>query len=1082
MVNGNLRSKKRKNKTLRKRNLRSKRISRKNNLRIKRNNKTLKKRNLRSKRISRKNNLRSKRISRKNKRRSRKYKNKKNNLRNKRISKKVQSGGVFPFILIMALPKILKAIPGATDAWNNFINYLLSELFERTGLKHYFTEEESDETDYISDIEFAAKFSHKIASNLQHLLCGPHGLLVILSKIMCALKNYIGNIFLDLLIKKENIEKFLHIHKEDILKGCIDLLSDVYGSLLPKKFNLESIKVIIEGFAEIIDLESLTAKLEENLSQGGGMDYSMVLNSSLPVQQAQAVLNSSLPVQPGTPSSQEDATAGMDGSVFHPENVEKATKILKTIHGMLEGGDIKKRIIKKIYEILKQIPGEICHLIFDTLLSNFSMGRAEMLHDKKNATLIKEDEMDRDVKNKKISAVLKSKLYTTAMCPIIVNMVKKKGGGVEKEDLKDEDIGWKDGEILDINACKGISMKVFPKEKSEAAAAAVEGFTRTFRDKKTKFKCHEIGWLSVENVGVDHIDYYGGVESLTEREPEFSKHPVVINISTFLQKMGNNPTAHIGETKAMHFSQEFLSQFETDFGKELQESFVAKTMSFLEGHKGVTSRPTSTRVSAHWKTAQAVRVQHAEHDVSVPNPALIRIDSLTGRVCYSSLIEGDNLYHHHNECYCRGWFPFEESRQPRYKLHYMHIVHTLKNPPFNDFLERFIDLQFFTDAASADARDAAAAAASSSSRYDARDAAVAAAVSAADAAAAAQNFRDKYFEVDISNQPFPEFIKLYVRLLSFVKIMCMFIFYHKGWFSGVREEYKVKYLLAFVQKHIGIPIEGHDKSFLSKLILDHDLKDVSNLNFCAKLIGPIITHCSSLDHNVLTQLLENPQEINRLMVWSGHAKNYKMSRVVDKVTSWMEGFSYPGHIVKVDYIKPDGKQRWRYKQVNLSDTSVSSTHACYFQTFTAETSATTDGMLQFNKGDEITIIGQNETSLVGFVSKDNKGFPKTDISVEEIEYSSVPERAKILFLDLGDDTEAIQLNHKSVGNTEVDVIQYPIRKNIIITEEELQTLLLGDGRFASILGSDDMDQSLEVSYSPTGGGGAAAAAAATAAY
>ena len=141
-------------------------------------------------------------------------------------------------------------------------------------------------------------------------------------------------------------------------------------------------------------------------------------------------------------------------------------------------------------------------------------------------------------------------------------------------------------------------MEVFPEKKREA-----EGWKRPI---KTKYKCHEIGWLSVQNVGVDHIDYYGGVESLTEREPEFSKRQARINISTFLQKMGNNPTAHIGETKAMNFSEEFLSEFETDFGKKLQESFVANAMSFLEGHKGVTSRSTSTRVRRNWKTAHAV--------------------------------------------------------------------------------------------------------------------------------------------------------------------------------------------------------------------------------------------------------------------------------------------------------------------------------------------------------------------------------------------------------------------------------------------------------------------------------------------
>ena len=723
-----------------------------------------------------------------------------------RKKKKIQNGGFIPLILIGAI-KIIASSQASKDAMQNFINYLLSHIFGEEDFALL-------DDDCVNDIQLATNISKGIIHNVSCLLQGPHGLVKLFIKIMGFLRNFVVNSFLKYLVEN--------------LRDVITVLSD--------------------GATELHDqcLELISCFFRAEV---GGVTFSS--------ENLKDAISSGLQLQ----TAKEFATAitAKAAAIYTGEGEEeeqKLKKILDTagkLHAVLEGPgkSIKKKITQKLFELMKMIPESICVHLFESFRSAL---------EKRKKKVAEDGAPDYNTENQgiKLRSLLINKLHSA------------------KKSISISDVYEVDSEnFLSIAACQTEfnelieSLSDTPDDEPEPEpdmGGDLELEPTPVVETRVVKLCYEVGWLHDVKQGVNHIDYIGGVESLLDRKEEHlvrggDDSEALFSVSVFLQVMGNNPCEHIGEAKSMLFGEEFIYDFNDN-----HETHVADIAGML--HQGDAAAPPllPPEEGASPVGAALARLRGAVNQVIAANSQRsdstlerdlkgIKIDSLTGRICFASIIKKANIFYHENKCYCRGWFPFVEEKWAEYRRHYKHIYEELERIELREFVELFIKSQFYLKydikASIVGETDEEITVLALGKEYQVDEDLVVSdsgtVVGRWDAGStsiifptmdpAAEEAAERFYEIygnppgppdpDSDSDPpappdpdsdppgppdpdsFQKFIELYVRLLSFMKLMCMFIFYHRKWNSGVRNEYKVKYLLAYIQKRLTL-LDGED--------------------------------------------------------------------------------------------------------------------------------------------------------------------------------------------------------------------------------------------------------------------------------
>ena len=781
----------------------------------KRNDKTLKKKK-RSKINKRRLNSNRKKIYK----RSAHRKNKRTKRRRignfNRKKKKIQNGGFIPLLLIAAI-KIIASSQASKDAMQNFINYLLSHIFKEADFALL-------DDDYVNDIQLATNISKGIIHNVSYLLQGPHGLVQLLINIMEFLRNFVVNSFLKYLVEN--------------LSDVIAVLSDGATELHEKCLALISSFFRAEEAAITFSSENLKGAISSGLQLQTAQQFATAITAKWAA------------IYTGEGEEEE----------------QKLKKILDTagkLHAVLKGSgkSIKKEITQKLFELMKMIPKSICVHLFESFRSALVL---------RNLRIVAEDGApDYNTENQgiKLRSLLINKLHSA------------------KKSISISDEYEVDFSFLSIAACQTEfnelieSLSDTPDDEPEPEpdmGGDLELEPTPVVETRVVKLCYEVGWLHDVKQGVNHIDYIGGVESLLDRKEEhmpgdISDSEALFSVSVFLQVMGNNPCEHIGEAKSMLFGEEFIYDFNDN-----HETHVADIAGML--HLGRLAAPPlppeeaapivlpPAGLAAPPVGAALARLRGAVNQVIAANSQRsdstlerdlkgIKIDSLTGRICFASIIKKANIFYHENKCYCRGWFPFVEEKWAEYRRHYKHIYEELERIELREFVELFIKSQFYLKydikASIVGETDEEITVLALGKEYQVDEDLVVSdsgtVVGRWDAGStsiifptmdAAQKVLVDFFYKMYENPPSPpdpdsdsdppappvpdsdppgppdpdsfqKFIELYVRLLSFMKLMCMFIFYHRKWNSGVRNEYKVKYLLAYIQKRLTL-LDGED--------------------------------------------------------------------------------------------------------------------------------------------------------------------------------------------------------------------------------------------------------------------------------
>ena len=940
----------------------------KKKLRSKRNKvsriKTHKNRNKnRNKNINKTNIRKTKRISNKNTIR----KNKRRKIRKNRKNKK-QIGGFFPLILA-ALPFLYQH--GGNVLLENFINYLFHHYFHKdVNVSKTEAGEESagifqlgfdtifghsDDVNIIEKITLSTQIANGIFRNIHYLLSGPHGIIAFFHDIMIGMYNLLINKLLEQVFTLEILYRLFEIlpggqfsDNESLISKIIDIFKDVCNGIFSTSHFKGSLSDQLKQFAGLLSINGFDDFwgnfLEEVDVKAGGSSTSEVTEtmSSGNLRRIKLII----PLKKQFEAIYEWISGGFKGFIIHeiyilmkylsstiievlfkkksevPVEADKIDPIIKTrkiesflstkIYSKYLTFDPQKRIIDSD-KGLQLKPSELKEMARAAGATQDDMDDADDADDIKAALI--------GLIEKELSSMKITELKDQA-----------KAAGATQDDMDNVDdapapkaaiiaLIWAQPSAparpvtaveRDLEDCK-----IVLTDLEESIREASEERGLDFQ-KVEKSVCYQVGWLSDIKEGVDHIDFVGGTESLTSREPEeipewVYSHENKVNISNFLQIMGNNPNEHIGVTKVMKFEDEYLDDFNHQYSVNCTSILACGVVS-----SRLRRRAASVRGRRGGGTAE-VLVGGA------PKEAEIRIDSLTGRVGYSSLITGKNIYYDGNFCYCRGWFPFEESRFQEYKEHYSHIINKHTGPkvarahmdynsgeeqdlilrkgeeivitgeegewatgylkdtelevdlaegwfplvyvdkiePWQEILEYFIKKQFYfaPDDDEGNISDKI------------------------------QGFKNKYF-VDVDRiESFEEFIKLYISLLSFVKLMCMFIFYHKGWECGISNEYKVKYLLSFVQKHLNAKLGGedaHDGNYFSGLIQNHKLggKMDGSIDGIFNIVcggGYVMESKSAPSHpEERKEFLEKNIEVGtELLVYSHDLKKYEVATVTN---------------------------------------------------------------------------------------------------------------------------------------------------------------------------------------------------------
>ena len=147
-------------------------------------------------------------------------------------------------------------------------------------------------------------------------------------------------------------------------------------------------------------------------------------------------------------------------------------------------------------------------------------------------------------------------------------------------------------------------------------------------------------------------------------------------------------------------------------------------------------------------------------------------DNLTGRYPYSTDIRKHvviykTLYH------IKGWLPLKHSKISEYKAHYKHIISNLFSKPLYDVFITFLENQFHYNSGSIETL-----------------------------------FKSKY-NITIDKMDNTDFILLYVRLLSLLRIFVMYFVTFKARDdtltdieNAIKSEYKVMYMIALCFKKV----------------------------------------------------------------------------------------------------------------------------------------------------------------------------------------------------------------------------------------------------------------------------------------
>jgi hypothetical protein len=767
----------------------------------KRNDKTLKKKK-RSKINKRRLNSNRKKIykrsaHRKNKRTKRRRTKRRRTGNFNRKKKKIQNGGFIPLLLVAI--KIIASSQASKDAMQNFINYLLSHIFKEDDFALL-------DDDYVNDIQLATNISKGIIHNVSYLLQGPHGLLELFKNIMVFLRNFVVNSFLNYLVEN--------------LSDVIDVISDEATELQDKCLNL------ISRFFAAEDATFSSENLKEAISSG------------LQLQTA-AAFAEEITVKWGTIYT--------DGGGEEEKKLKIIVDTVEEIYAVLEGpGSIKKKITQKLFELMKMDAKSICVHLFESFSESLEKrGEAEAISNQQKDGPPDYDTIRQGIK---LQSLLRNKLHSAEKSISIsdehvVNFTNLLSIAACQTEFNELIARLSEGPEPEMGEDLELEPEPDTGDDPPEPTPVVE-----LQEVKLSRVCYEVGWLHDVKQGVNHIDYIGGVESLLDRKEEHMPRDIpdydaLFSVSVFLQVMGNNPCEHIGAAKSMLFGEEFIYDFNDNHETHVGD-LVAGML--VPGAAAAPMADSPQRARLRRAVGQVIAANSQRPDLTQRYLKGIKIDSLTGRICFASIIENANIFYHENKCYCRGWFPFVEEKWAEYRRHYEHIYEELERIEW--FVELFIRSQFYlkydikasivgqadqeiitvsalgkeyqVDTATGDVIDLSDPD-TVVGRWHAKSTSIIFPTMDEGQKELVERFYEMYEnppgppDPDPDSDPpgppdpsdpgpdsFQKFIELYVRLLSFMKLMCMFIFYHRKWNSGVRNEYKVKYLLAYIQKSL----------------------------------------------------------------------------------------------------------------------------------------------------------------------------------------------------------------------------------------------------------------------------------------
>ena len=793
----------------------------------KRNDKTLKKKK-RSKINNRRLNSNRKKIykrsaHRKNKRTKRRRTKRRRTGNFNRKKKKIQNGGFIPLLLVAI--KIIASSQASKDAMQNFINYLLSHIFKEDDFALL-------DDDYVNDIQLATNISKGIIHNVSYLLQGPTGLVKLFENIMGFLRNFVVNSFLKYLV--DNLSVVIAVLSDgatELHEQCLDLISRFFSAPVDvDTFSSENLKGAISSGLELQTAEAFAEDITvkwATIYTGEGDE--------------------------GDEGDRGDARwRRLRRRLEHKKQLENILDTAGKLHAVLKGRSvksIKKKITQKLFELMKMIPESICVHLFESFNSSLQEGDETVAIPNQQEDV--PPDYNTEIRRIKLQSLLRNKLhsaeksisisdvyevnFTTPLsiveCQTEFNgLIARLSDAPDDEPEPEPDVG------------EGLELEPEPdmgEDPPEPTPVVV----------KLSRVCYEVGWLHDVKQGVDHIDYIGGVESLLDRKEEHMPRDIpdydaLFSVSVFLQVMGNNPCEHIGAAKSMLFGEEFIYDFNDNHETHVGDLAARLVPGAAAAPMALSPQRARLRGAVH----QVIAANSQRPDSTQRSLKGIKIDSLTGRICFASIIEKANIFYHENKCYCRGWFPFVEEKWAEYRSHYKHIYEELERIELREFVELFIRSQFYLKydikASVLEDTDERITVWALGKEYRV-DKATKEVIDLSDTDTVVGRWDDgstsiifptmdvaqkvlvDYFYEMYKNPPgpsdpgppdppdsdpdsdsdsdpdsFQKFIELYVRLLSFMKLMCMFIFYHRKWNSGVRNEYKVKYLLAYIQKRL----------------------------------------------------------------------------------------------------------------------------------------------------------------------------------------------------------------------------------------------------------------------------------------